>query len=175
VQPSPAAGQPSTQQPSPSTIQPSEVSEALRNLPATDRRFIKQATSASANAVQLGQLAAERGSTPQVRALGKRLADRNINLTDHVRQAARQEGVILPHPAMTPDQALQYAQLSRLSGPEFDQAFMRAVSNLQQQTLINFQNEAINGQNSVLSQFANQALPDLINEVKTVQRDMNMM
>ena len=156
-------------------MSPSEVSQAVAQLPEPDRGFIQQAAGANITAIRLGQLAMARGTSEDVRNLGREMVDNNTSLNDRMREAARREGVILPIAQPTPAQQSTLMQLSSLYGAEFDRAFLDSVTNLQNESIANFQNEAVHGKDPALADLANSALPVLNERTRTVQRQMGRM
>jgi putative membrane protein len=171
-EPPPAApAPPQAQRP----IPPSQVIAAIDKLPQPDRDFLLQATGANIAAIRIGQLAAQRGESIEVRSLGREMVDTHTALSDQLRQSAATEGITLPIAQMTPEQVKIYEDLSKLSGAKFDKAFRDKVMKIQQETIASFQNEAMNGKVSELAMFANQTLPLLNQRVRTVQNQIRKM
>lgn len=164
---------PPTAQAPQGTVSASEVAQAIQSLPEPDRGFVEQAAGANVAAIQIGQLAMERGSTDGIRELGRNLVDTHSKMSDDLRASAQKQGITLPVAAMTDDQRARYDQLAKLNGQDFDRAFLEEIRNMQQQTLQSFQNEAMHGQVAGLQGFANQMLPVLNDRARTVQREMN--
>jgi putative membrane protein len=157
-------------------VQPSQVAAAVQNLPEPDRGFVLQASGAHMAAIRFGQLAMEKGATEKVREIGKEMVDTHTAFSDKLRETARTSAnVILPIPRLTASQQRDYQRLSRLSGAEFDRAFLDAVLRVQQETIQSFNNEALNGQSPAIREFANQSLPQLNERVRTVRREMRQM
>ena len=86
------------------TIMPSEMTAQVARLPEPDRAFVRQAAGAHMAAIQLGQLATEKGSSERVRAIGREMSDAHTALQEQLREAARREDVVLPMPRMTASQ-----------------------------------------------------------------------
>src|SRR5262249_10604837 len=116
--------------------------------------------------------AANNGYSVEVRSLGREMVDTHTGLSDQLRNSAATEGITLPMAQMTPRQQQLYAQLQRLSGPQFDAAFERAVIEQQNLTIASFENEAANGRLSELAMLANQSLPMLNQRVRTVRNQL---
>jgi putative membrane protein len=156
-------------------VSAAEFAAAVQKLPQPDRSFIEQASGANAAAVQFGKLAMERGSTERIRRLGSEMVDTHTRLSDDLRKSAAEEGVTLPLPAMTQAQTRRYLELSKKSGTDFDDDYLKAIREVQEQTIASFQKEAVHGHNASLSRFANESLPVLNERVRHVRREMKQM
>jgi putative membrane protein len=168
----PPAQQPAAQRP---PVSASQVAEAIERLPEPDRSFVRQAAAANVAAIRFGELAANRGTTVEIRSLGREMVDTHTGLSDQLRTSARTEGITLPLAQMTPRQQRMLDELSTLSGREFDEAFKRDVVKLQREAIANFQHEAVHGKLSELAMLANQMLPLLNQRVRTVQNQLRRM
>lgn len=80
----------------------------------------------------LGALGQEKGSTDQIRTLGAQIATDTKALDDQLRAIASAAGITLSD-AVGADQQAVLADLQNRSGAQFDQAWIRAVLDLQQQ------------------------------------------
>jgi predicted outer membrane protein len=148
---------------------------AMARLPQPDRGFVVHVAATNQAAIRFGELAANRGSTVELRSLGREMVDTHTALSEQLRTSARTEGITLPPAQMTPRQQAMYEQLAMLAGPQFDQAFERAVIELQREAIANFENEIANGRVSELAMLANQALPLIQQRARTVQNQMRQM
>jgi putative membrane protein len=171
----PAETAPPQAQPPPPPVGASQMAVAIDSLPQPDRDFVKQIAASNLAAIRFGELAANKGSTIEMRSLGREMVDTHTGMSDQLRTSARTEGLSLPMPQMTARQQRMYDELSKLSGPQFDETFQRDVMELQQEAIAAFQNEAVNGKLSELAMLANQALPLINQRVRTVQNQMHRM
>ncbi len=89
-----------------------------------DREFLTGAAQIAAHELQMGKLGLEHGTNGDLKMLAQSLVDDYTLATAEVEALARLKGVALPNPPK-PDTAV--AELSRLSGLEFDQAFARQI------------------------------------------------
>jgi putative membrane protein len=76
--------------------------------------------------VRLGQLAAERGSSPEVKRFGQRMVADHTKANEELKAIASQARVTLPSQPDEDHQEL-HSRLSRLSGQEFDREYMKAM------------------------------------------------
>jgi putative membrane protein len=157
-------------------VRSADLKAAVGRLPDPDREFVRQASSAHMAAIRMGQLAMDRGQSERVRAIGKEMVDSHTALNDALRDTARTgEHVVLPVPETTPAQADAYAALTRLTGAEFDRAFLKAAIDIQDQTILGFNREAMDGQDLDLRAFASGSLPLLNERMRFVQREVQRM
>jgi len=90
---------------------------------AEDRKFVLDAAQSEVHEVQMGMLGIERSANNDLKVYAQRLFDDHTLSNAEVQALARLKGVTLPDPAKTDAFAVS---LSRLTGIEFDQAFVRA-------------------------------------------------
>lgn len=113
--------------------------------------------------IQLGQLALQRATSPQVKQFAQAEINEQQNVSAELKRIAPPAGVTLP---TTPGPKYQAAlrQLSQLSGQQFDQAYMSEGGvNAHLENAATFQREAAFGQNPDLVRLANNGLP-IINQ-----------
>ena len=118
--------------------------------------------------VQLGQLAAQKASNPDVKAFGQRMVDDHTKANDQLKAVAQQENMTLPSTPDPKDQAL-YSKLQNMSGPEFDKVYMKAMVKDHQTDVKEFQKEADKGKDPQIKNFASQTLPTLQQHLSMAQ------
>jgi putative membrane protein len=84
-----------------------------------DKMFIRKASQGGVAEVKLGQLAAQKGSSDEVKAFGQKMVDDHTKLNLEMAQVADTMGVMLPKSMNKEDQA-EYDKLNALSGNDFD-------------------------------------------------------
>jgi putative membrane protein len=144
-------------------------------LPEPDRDFVRQATGANLAAIRLGQLAIDRGTSPLVKDIGRELIDSHTVIDDRLRATAREEQDGLSSARMTARQEEAYQRLSRLSGPEFDRAFLAAILDEQQHAVNSFNREASGGRDRAIRALAHDTLPLLNDRVRYVKIEMETL
>ncbi len=88
-----------------------------------DKMFLRKAAAGGMAEVQLGQLAAEKGSSADVKAFGQKMVTDHTALNNNMKPIAEQMGVMLPKKIKKEDQA-EYDKLSALSGDDFDKEYL---------------------------------------------------
>src|ERR1700751_2417859 len=125
-----------------------------------DAAFAMKAAQGGMAEVKFGQLATEKASNPDVKAFGQKMVDDHTKLNDQMKQMASAENMTLPNDIDAKDQA-EYDRLSKLSGADFDKAYMRGMVKDHQTDVKEFQKEASSGKDPQIKQLASTALPIL--------------
>src|SRR6476660_4993049 len=93
---------------------------------SADHTFVMQAAKGGLAEVQLGQLAADKASSDEVKKFGQRMADDHSKANDELKTLAQSKNITLPSEIGPEEKALR-DRLMKLSGPAFDQAYMKAM------------------------------------------------
>jgi len=137
---------------------------------AADRQFVTKAAQGGQAEVELGQLAADKGQSQQVKDFGQKMVQDHSKANDQLKQIASQENIPLPSGLSAKDKALK-DRLSKLSGAQFDLAYMQSMVQDHKEDIAEFQKEASNGKDQPVKQFAQQTLPTLQEHLHMAQQD----
>ena len=169
--PTPASSTPSGQSADPRVDERSR-NGATQPGPGTsqtsDQHFMKEAAAGGMAEVELGQMAADKASSPEVKQFGQRMVTDHTQANDQLKQIAAQKGVTLPSSPSAKDQATK-KRLSKLSGDAFDQAYMSDMVKDHQKDIAAFQKESNSGKDPDVKQFASQTLPTLQDHLKQAE------
>jgi putative membrane protein len=88
-----------------------------------DKMFLRKAAEGGIAEVKLGQLAAQKGGSDDVKAFGQKMVDDHTKLNAEMAQVADSIGVMLPKSMNKEDQA-EYDKLNALSGNDFDLEYL---------------------------------------------------
>lgn len=125
---------------------------------ATDKDFVKSAAESSAVEVHLGKIAQDKASSDSVKELGKRMVEAHTHTSEQLKQAA--EALNVQVPAEPPRKAKKAEdKLTKLSGADFDRAYVKMAADEQKQTVKQFERESKNGKVTGLKDFAAKSLP----------------
>ena len=158
------------QGPYPQAQRPPGMNSDMSNQPSipnvmSDEDFIKDAAQGALTQVRLGQLAEDKGSSDAVKSFGKRMVEDHSKANDQLKEIASHENWKLPTELNKKNQRT-YDRLSQLSGDAFDRAYARDMVRDHQSDVAAFKQEASDGQNSVVKNFASQTLPTLEDHLK---------
>ncbi|MEH2300356.1 MAG: DUF4142 domain-containing protein [Nostoc sp.] len=127
---------------------------------STDRQFVTQAARDGMAEVQLGQLASQRALKNEVKQFGQGMVQDHTQANNELKELAAQKSITLPKSIGRENRKVK-ANLSKLSGATFDQAYMNQMVKDHVKTVSLFQREADQGQDQDLKAWANKTLPTL--------------
>jgi putative membrane protein len=137
-----------------------------------DAHFAKAAAQGGMAEIQLGKLAADRGSNAVVKAFGERMVTQHGAAAEQLKAAAQQANIVLPATVSSKDQQT-YDRLARLNGSDFDRAYAEDMVQDHEKDVHEFQNQANNGKNPSIRAFAAQTIPMIqehLNQAREMQK-----
>ena len=147
---------------------PSGHGKTSAGVAAADSTFMKKAADGGMAEVELGKLAAEKGSSQEVKDFGQRMADDHSKANDQLKQLASQKHVELPQQPSSKHAATK-AKLEKLSGEDFDKAYVAEMLKDHKQDVAEFKRKSKSAHDDDLKSFASQTLPTLQEHLKQVQ------
>jgi putative membrane protein len=138
-----------------------------------DNHFAMEAAAGGMAEVKLGQLAADKGSSDFVKQFGQKMVTDHGKANDDLKAVAQKDNITLPTDIMPKDQAL-YDKLSKMSGKQFDTAYVAAMKKDHMKDVADFKKESMNGKNPDVKDFATQTLPVVQSHLQMLQ-SMKMM
>lgn len=132
---------------------------------ASDKKFVRDAAQGGMAEVELGKLATEKASSDDVKKFGQRMIDDHSKAGDQLKQVASSEGLQLPQSLSAKDKMTK-EHLSKLSGEQFDKAYMSDMVKDHTQDVAEFQRESQSGKDPAVKDFASQTLPTLQDHLK---------
>lgn len=135
---------------------------------SSSTEFIEKAAAGGMAEVQLGNLAQERASSDEVKRFAKRMVDDHTKVNDDLKQVAEKKHVTLPTELDAKHKAL-YDRLSKLSGTEFDRAYMDAMLADHREDVAEFERAAKSSDPGVRD-FASRTLPTLQDHLASAQQ-----
>jgi putative membrane protein len=145
-------------------------SNSSAQVSSSDKMFMDKAAQGGMAEVQLGQLATEKAQSDDVKKFGQRMVDDHSKANDQLKSLASQKSVTLPTDLNAKDKALK-DRLSKLSGAQFDHAYMQAMVKDHKEDIAEFQKEANRGKDSDVKNWASQTLPTLQDHLKMAEQD----
>jgi putative membrane protein len=132
---------------------------------AADDAFVMKAAKGGMAEVELGKLAADKGSNDAVKKFGQRMADDHSKANDELAALAKSKSIALPTEIGPEEKALR-DRLMKLSGPAFDQAYMKAMVSDHVKDIAEFRTESRTGKDPELKMWAAKTLPTLEEHLK---------
>jgi putative membrane protein len=137
-------------------------------VPAPDRAFAEKAAAGGAAEVEAGKVAEQRASHDKVKQFGARMVQDHGKANGELKQIAAGKGLQLPG---TPDadHQQQMARLQKLTGAEFDRAYMDHMVKDHRKDIAEFRKQASSGKDPEIKAFAAKTLPTLEEHLKMAE------
>jgi putative membrane protein len=136
---------------------------------ASDKKFVRDAAQGGLAEVELGKMATEKASNPEVRKFGQRMVDDHSKANDQLKQVASSKGIAVPDKLNAKDEMTKQ-HLSNLSGEQFDKAYMSDMVKDHTQDVADFQRESNSGADPDVKSFAQQTLPTLKDHLREAKQ-----
>jgi putative membrane protein len=125
-----------------------------------DRKFLQEAAAGGLAEVEMGQLASQKAQSPEVKQFGERMVQDHGKANDQLKQLASSKGVDVPAQADKSSQR-KMEKLQKLSGAQFDKAYMDDMVKDHKKDVKEFQKEAKSAKDADVKSFAAQTAPTL--------------
>ena len=145
-----------------------KTSVSTSTLSSGDRRFLTDASQGGMVEVELGKVATQKASNPDVKSFGQRMVDDHSKANDQLRQVAASKSVKLSE-KLSPAKQKEVEKYSKLSGAVFDSAYISHMVSDHKEDVAEFQKESKNGKDADVKSFATNTLPTLQDHLKMAQ------
>src|SRR3954471_1124607 len=162
------------QQSSAAGQQPTTAQKADKTMPdkaasgGGDQMFVTKAAKGGLAEVQLGQLAADKASSDEVKKFGQRMVTDHGKANDELKSLAQQKNITLPTDLDPKDKAT-HDRLSKMSGAAFDRAYMQHMLEDHRVDVNEFKKESTSGKDAEIKAWASKTLPTLEEHLKLAQ------
>ena len=150
----PAAREPATPEPA--------TQEQGMELSSADRKFVEQAAAGGMMEITTGRLAAERGTSQEVKAYGQRMVEEHSRANGELLQLAAKKGATMSdndRAKHARDMAKARDKLSKYSGEEFDRMYMKMQVQDHEKMVALLERAAESGADADLKAWAAKMLP----------------
>lgn len=165
---SPAFAQTATTTKTTTTKAAAKTTTSTSTLSSGDRKFLTDASQGGMLEVELGKIAAQKSSNPDVKAFGQRMVDDHSKADDQLKQVAAGKGVTLSD-KLSPTKQKEVEKYNKLSGAAFDSSYISHMVSDHKQDVAEFQKESKNGKDTDVKSFASNTLPTLEDHLKMAQ------
>jgi putative membrane protein len=138
------------------------------SLVKSDQKFIEDAAQGGMTEVQLGQIAQEKGTSPDVKQFGSRMVADHSKANDELKSLAQQKGLSVPNALDRKHQAM-VDHFQKLSGPAFDRAYVHNMVKDHQEDAAEFQKVSTSAQDPDVKAFASKTLNVIQSHLADVQ------
>ena len=125
-----------------------------------DHNFVMDAAMGGMMEVELGRVAAQRGSSDAVKQFGQRMVDDHGAANQELMTLAASKGMTLPT-ALDEKHQQQVTKLSGMSGAEFDRAYSKRMLSDHEKDVKEFERQSTKGGDPEIRAFATKTLPTL--------------
>ncbi len=125
-----------------------------------DKRFLQEVTEASLLDIDMGKMAAEKGSSPAVKQFGEKMVIDHKRAVEILKRVAARDSVDVPS-SIDPKHKERLDKLAKLSGPEFDRAYIKDQLKAHQRMVSYFQKESDDGTETSAKKLATNMLPSI--------------
>ena len=122
-------------------------------VPVADREFIEKAAAGGAAEVEGGKVAEQRAASDKVKQFGARMVQDHGKANEELKQIASGKGLQLPSAPEAHHQQ-ELARMYKLSGAEFDKAYMDHMVKDHRKDVAEFRKQASSGKDPDIKAFA---------------------
>jgi putative membrane protein len=133
-----------------------------------DHQFVMEAARGGLAEVELGKLASEKAQSEQVKQFGQRMEKDHGKANDELKSLAQQKNITLPT-ALDSKHKGTIDRLSKLSGAQFDRAYMQEMLQDHRKDVTDFRKESQSGKDPDVKAWAAKTLPTLEEHLRIAQ------
>jgi putative membrane protein len=157
------------QQSSSGAQQPSaKPAPASSHAASSDSAFAMKAAQANMAEVELGKLAQQKAMSDDVKKFGQMMVDDHSKALDELKAIAGNKNLTLPT-AIDAEHKKLSDRLSKMSGAEFDRAYMQAMVDGHKKVAADFRKESQSGNDTELKSWAGKTLPTVEAHLKQAE------
>jgi putative membrane protein len=134
-------------------------------LTTPEKEFMTNAARGGMVEVQLGNMAAQKASSNDVKQFGEHMATDHSQLGQKLQQLASNLNFTLPTD-LKPEQQALVSRFEKLTGKAFDSAYIKEMVNDHVKDISEFERALSQASNADIKQFVNEALPTLRDHLK---------
>ena len=143
-------------------------------LSSADQSFIKEAALGGQMEVELGRLAVEKASNAEVKQFGQRMVDDHGKANEQLSSIAQQKNVQVAT-ELTGKAKADQDRLSKLSGEQFDRAYMQLMVQDHRKDVAEFRKQSTKAKDADVKSFASQTLPTLEDHLKLAEQTQSAL
>lgn len=138
-------------------------------LASSDYKFAVKASQGGQAEVTLGQLAAQKAEDPAVKQFAQRVVDDHTKANQQLNQILAQKGASVPDETITGSEQREVNRLQKLSGAEFDKAYIGHLLRDNKKDVKEFQNKSDDAKDPDIRTFATTTLPVIQDHLKMAE------
>lgn len=157
-------------------VMPLGTAVAKPAAPPEPASFLGEAAGGQQHEIELGQFAMQKAANEQVKQFGTRMVQDHQKALQEIRQLATKEGMPL-RVQSSQQHAQQKAELSKLSGKEFDRAYIAFMLRAHTKNMMHFGQHALVERNIEVRQWTAGAVPVIkehLEKLKAIAASLGM-
>jgi putative membrane protein len=135
----------------------------------SEKDFVNKAAQGGNAEVELGQLAVQKASDPDVKQFAQRMVD-DHGAAGKKLQTVASSASLTPPATLPPDAEQLKQRISSLSGKAFDKAYMKGMVKDHTEDVSEFQKESTSAKSPDLKSFVDETLPVIQDHLKEAKR-----
>jgi putative membrane protein len=149
--------------------QGARAAENHGQLASSDYKFAVKASQGGQAEVTFGQLAAQKAEDPAVKQFAQRVVDDHTKANQQLNLILVQKGASVPDEKATSSEQKEMNRLQKLSGAEFDKAYLNHMLRDNKKDVKKFLNESDDAKDPDIRTFATTTLPVLQDHLKMAE------
>jgi putative membrane protein len=150
-------------------VRSGEQASGTAQLRNNERQFLMEAAQDSLVEIELGKLAQERASNPEVKEFGERMVEDHTKALEKLKETASNLNVTIPS-ELSAKHNTTVDRFSKPSGDEFDRAYMKHMVQDHKKAVNRFEKTAKNAQNADVKNLASETAPTLREHLEQAQK-----
>lgn len=143
-------------------------SQGASQLASADRQFVMEAARGGMAEVELGQLASDKAQSDAVKQFAQRMVTDHGKANDELKALAQSKNITLPTELDAKHKSTK-DRLSKLSGAQFDRAYMQEMVSDHQKDVSEFRKQSQSAKDAELKAWATKTLPTLQEHLQMAQ------
>jgi putative membrane protein len=135
---------------------------------SADSTFVVKTAQANMAEVELGKVATEKAMRDEVKKFGQMMVDDHTKAGDELKTIATEKNITWPTETDRDHKALE-TKLSKLSGADFDRAYMQAMVDGHKKVAADVRKESTSGKDPDVKAWATKALPTIEMHLKQAE------
>ncbi|MDQ6905128.1 MAG: DUF4142 domain-containing protein [Bacteroidota bacterium] len=132
------------------------------------KNFVTAAATGGMMEVELGNMAAEKASSQQVKDFGKMMVEDHTKANDNLKSIASQKNIDLPA-SVTEDQRKEMDKLSKKTGADFDKSYVNMMVEDHKKDIADFKKAEGDVSDNDIKNFITNTLPTLQKHLDAIQ------
>ena len=136
---------------------------------SAEKTFIEKTALGDMTEVTLGKMAAEKGSSKEVKDFGDQMVKDHSKINDNLKNVARRMGVEIPARVDAMRQA-KIDRLAKMSGAAFDKAYVNGAIKAHEMAIAAFERADAQAKNEDLKKFIKESVPTMKDHLEMIRK-----